>query len=519
MKLDVQFSEQNENMNVRMGEFWGGGGTTDHTKLTNRDAADQHPIGAITGLSERLYGKTLAKVPVDVETYEAYITPGGKVVKGKTDFVCSEIQAAELPNEFYLESRKSGNIDNGWFTIQGENNVALKVNTDAPSFSGYESEMVIKVALPEGAKRLVVANNKPNIWIERDVDFPEAYNKDGVFWSRVWRYEREESDPEDDEGMCYQTEHTYGLYYWLWKNNVPVKLVGYNGKPDENGSMYGVYNMTGWETSELVSNGKRSGTITFLRLDVKPCTHNSFKTLVHVATQLDLIAVTASNNATINTHKRVYIPEIPATNMYNGANAGKYHGKTVIPAIENGDVTPAPVFSKMLVGGTDFFELDDTYTDSAIKSAVDNSMVFSDKQAIADYQDNAIEILSRANEVKAKNLINPDSPDVKYGWYFYNTATTRLTGRGTALWATTGYIKVKPNTPYFLYGNATPRAFDKDKVFVKKSWTNLYGTSNSTTGRFYTFADGVKYVRFSAKTGVTDSADNETFFRNNFVLS
>lgn len=30
------------------------GGTTDHNELTNRDAADQHPIKAITGLHEKL---------------------------------------------------------------------------------------------------------------------------------------------------------------------------------------------------------------------------------------------------------------------------------------------------------------------------------------------------------------------------------------------------------------------------------------------------------------------------------
>lgn len=35
----------------------GVGGTSDHSKLSNRDAADQHPIGAITGLEEALDGK------------------------------------------------------------------------------------------------------------------------------------------------------------------------------------------------------------------------------------------------------------------------------------------------------------------------------------------------------------------------------------------------------------------------------------------------------------------------------
>ena len=35
----------------------GGGGTSDHTQLSNRDAADQHPMIAITGLVEALEGK------------------------------------------------------------------------------------------------------------------------------------------------------------------------------------------------------------------------------------------------------------------------------------------------------------------------------------------------------------------------------------------------------------------------------------------------------------------------------
>lgn len=35
----------------------GGGGTADHAKLKNRDAADQHPMSAITGLADALAGK------------------------------------------------------------------------------------------------------------------------------------------------------------------------------------------------------------------------------------------------------------------------------------------------------------------------------------------------------------------------------------------------------------------------------------------------------------------------------
>ena len=38
-------------------ETGGGGGTADHSKLKNRDAADQHPMSAITGLEQALEGK------------------------------------------------------------------------------------------------------------------------------------------------------------------------------------------------------------------------------------------------------------------------------------------------------------------------------------------------------------------------------------------------------------------------------------------------------------------------------
>ena len=38
----------------------GGSGTSDHAKLSNRDAADQHPISAITGLQKELDGKQAA---------------------------------------------------------------------------------------------------------------------------------------------------------------------------------------------------------------------------------------------------------------------------------------------------------------------------------------------------------------------------------------------------------------------------------------------------------------------------
>lgn len=43
--------------NIGAGTGSGSSGTTDHSQLTNRDAAEQHPIGAITGLQAALDGK------------------------------------------------------------------------------------------------------------------------------------------------------------------------------------------------------------------------------------------------------------------------------------------------------------------------------------------------------------------------------------------------------------------------------------------------------------------------------
>ena len=52
-------------------EHGGGGGTSDHSQLTNRDVADQHPITAITGLQTALDGKVDA---ADVPSLEGYAT-------------------------------------------------------------------------------------------------------------------------------------------------------------------------------------------------------------------------------------------------------------------------------------------------------------------------------------------------------------------------------------------------------------------------------------------------------------
>lgn len=66
------------------GEVTGGtGGTSDHSKLTNRDAADQHPIGAITGLEEALDGKQTTGSYLTDKDLDSTITMEGKAADAK----------------------------------------------------------------------------------------------------------------------------------------------------------------------------------------------------------------------------------------------------------------------------------------------------------------------------------------------------------------------------------------------------------------------------------------------------
>lgn len=486
------------------------GSTIDHKELINRDAPAQHPIKSIEGLEENLYGGKLVELAVDTNIYEAYITTAGKVVMGKVGTKCAEIQTENMPNEFYMEAGKAGHQANGWYTILDQDDEPLEFDTSNMEVGQVQcAQKLVKITLPEGAVRLVVAQPYPKFYEETPIGFPEAYKKDGIFWSRVWRYDESDEDVADAEGKAYETEHRYGLYYWLWQHNVPVKLVGYDGEPNEGGEMYGIYDMTGFELSEETLGNLHAGTITFARIDVKPYTSDEYETLAHIGTQIDIIALTSARGDSATTHKRAYLPEIPASEML---------GKTgnVIPAFNVEDGAKP----KLLVGGTDFFELDDTYTSDAVKSAVDNQMVFTNKSAIKKFQKSAPEMLGFAKEVKSINLVDPDDENVQIGYSISSSGD--ILGDGSARAALTGYIPVRTNTPYFLYGNATVCTFNKNFKVVTNKRVYLYGTSvRSKAGRFCSFSDDVEYVRFSASTELTTelaALDNETVFRQNFVM-
>lgn len=55
--FSVELVEEDSTFLVEMEEPTGEGGTSDHDKLANRGAADQHPMSAITGLEDALAGK------------------------------------------------------------------------------------------------------------------------------------------------------------------------------------------------------------------------------------------------------------------------------------------------------------------------------------------------------------------------------------------------------------------------------------------------------------------------------
>jgi len=89
----------------------GGSGTTDHAQLTNRDAADQHPMGAITGLEDALAGKQPSG-----NYLEDGDVPSWAMATKKPTYTAAEVGA--LPNTTPIPT-KTSDLDNDKGFISG----------------------------------------------------------------------------------------------------------------------------------------------------------------------------------------------------------------------------------------------------------------------------------------------------------------------------------------------------------------------------------------------------------------
>lgn len=117
----------------------GGDGTTDHTKLSNRGAADQHPMSAITGLTEALAGK---------QPTSNYIPAPATASVGQTIRV-SEVDEDGKPTAWEAVDVASGGGD-GWTYAQSvtlsENTASIEF-TDLPELSDFQ--LVLNVPATE----------------------------------------------------------------------------------------------------------------------------------------------------------------------------------------------------------------------------------------------------------------------------------------------------------------------------------------------------------------------------------
>lgn len=98
------------------GKLWteptggGGGGTGDHTELTNRDAPNQHPISAVTGLEDALDGKQPAGDYLTEETDPT--VPAWAKQPQKPTYTAQEVGA--LPSDTPIPAAVTESTVAGW---------------------------------------------------------------------------------------------------------------------------------------------------------------------------------------------------------------------------------------------------------------------------------------------------------------------------------------------------------------------------------------------------------------------
>lgn len=162
----------------------GGGGSTDHGKLTNRNAKDQHPISAITGLEDALGGKspsdhthtasdvgarpdTWMPTASDVGARPATWTPTAEEVGARSNtWIPTAAEVGARPSDWMPTASDVGARSADWLPTADE--IGARSNTWMPTASdvGARPNTWMPTAEEVGAR--------PNTWLPTIADIGAA---------------------------------------------------------------------------------------------------------------------------------------------------------------------------------------------------------------------------------------------------------------------------------------------------------------------------------------------------------
>lgn len=149
-RINAELADHEERIDALEQGGGGGGGTTDHRQLSNRDAANQHPISAITGLQSALDGK---------QASGDYATSGE--LDALADIVDGKADAADIPSlagyateayvQNYHDNTKQDVIIDLATIRSGATLGATAVQPEAGKglFSGNYNDLANKPTIPE----------------------------------------------------------------------------------------------------------------------------------------------------------------------------------------------------------------------------------------------------------------------------------------------------------------------------------------------------------------------------------
>lgn len=147
----------------------GGSGTSDHTQLSNRDAGDQHPISAITGLEEALDGKQPTGNYLTDQDIDATLKEAGKAADAAAVGDALSKLSAEIGN---LPSGVSSNAKTLLITIlrngvyssdQSENIAALETALESGG-SGDSGETSVYVYSLEKGNAILIDGGASGVY-------------------------------------------------------------------------------------------------------------------------------------------------------------------------------------------------------------------------------------------------------------------------------------------------------------------------------------------------------------------